>query len=741
MTRRPLLALASLALFFSACEPKESNAPDSAGAATGTAEAASGPQLGEPPATERVEVKDSYHGVEVTEHYRWLEDASDEKVEAWSDAQDAYARAYLDQLPGLTKLSDELEAIMGAKVQRHWDFTEKKGHLFAIRDAPPKQQPFLVELESFDSKEGRVVFDPEAFDPEGLTHIDWYRVSPDGETIAMSLSRAGSEVGDLHIIDRKTGEAVEAAIPRVNAGTAGGAVAWDPDSKGFFYTRYPRDGEQKPEEMSLHVRVYHHALGDDPKNDRYELGEGFPPIAEYDLDAEPETGRILCTVQYGDSGKFAHYLRDGKKKKWTQFSEFGDGKVQASFGATGELLIVTRKDAPRGELWRLKVEDVAKPERAVEVITEGEDTIVSSFWGAPTVVELDGVYYVLYQTGGPSELRAFDAKGSRIETKGMELLPTSSASSPTVLGDRLLYGNGSYVEPWGWYLYDFKAGKTTKSPLSNEPTADLSKVQVAREFATSKDGTKVPYNMLIPEGLERDGNNCTIVTGYGGYGINLSPGYRATLAPLLDRGCIWVVANLRGGSEYGDEWHEQGRLLVKQNVFDDLIAVLEALIANEYTSSEHLGMTGGSNGGLLMGAVLTQRPELTSAVVSRVGIYDMLRVELSPNGKFNIPEFGTVKDPEQFKALLGYSPLHHVRDDVSYPATLFTTGANDPRVDPMQSKKMTARMQAASGNDAPVLLRINSKGGHGGGAPLDERVAEAAHIDAFFLHALGVGVD
>ena len=739
MIRRSLLALAAVTVAAWACESKPSIAPD--GGSASPAAASVGPTWGQPPATERVEVVDRYHGVEVREHYRWLEDGDDAKVKAWSEAQDAHARAYLDQLPGLATLTKELEAIMGAQVQRHWGFSQQAGHLFAMRDAPPKQQPFLVELDAFDGTQGRVVFDPQAFDPEGLTHIDWYRVSPDGETIAMSLSRAGSEVGDLHLIDRRSGRAVEAPIPRVNAGTAGGAVAWDPDSKGFFYTRYPRDGEQSPEEMSLHVRVFHHELGVDPQKDRYELGEGFPPIAEYDLDAEPDTGRILCTVQYGDSGKFAHYLRDPKDEKWTQFSEFGDGKVQASFGAEGELLIVTRKDAPRGELWRLRVEDVAKPERAVELVGEGKDTIVSSFWGSSTVVELDGIYYLLYQTGGPSELRAFDRQGRRVEAKGMSLLPTSAASSPVVLGDRLLYGNGSYVEPWGWYLYDYASGSTTKSPLSNQATADLSRVEVLRAFATSKDGTQVPYNMLIPAGLEKDGRNCTIVTGYGGYGTNLSPGYRATLAPLLDRGCIWVVANLRGGAEFGDEWHEQGRLLVKQNVFDDLIAVLESLVSNAYTSPEHLGMTGGSNGGLLMGAVLTQRPELTRAVVSRVGIYDMLRVELSPNGKFNIPEFGSVEDPQQFEALYGYSPLHHVRDDVRYPATLFTTGANDPRVDPMQSKKMTARMQAASGNDSPVLLRINSQGGHGGGAPLDERVAESAHIDAFFLHSLGVKVE
>lgn len=731
--RRPLAAC--LLLCANACGPLPQ-------VGTGNADLASN-ESASPPATERIEVKDLHHGVEVVEHYRWLEDASDPKVQAWSDAQDAYARAYLDQLPGLEVLSEELREIMGAKVERHGSFAQQGGHLFAIRDAPPKQQPFLVELKSMEDKEARVVFDPVEFDPEGLTHIDWYRVSPDGKTIAMSLSRSGSEVGDLHLIDAQSGEPVEAPILRVNAGTAGGAVTWDSDSKGILYTRYPRDGEQKPAEMSLHVRVFHHKLGEDSKDDLYELGEELPGISEFHLEAEADTGRVICTVQYGDSGRFAHFLREPAKKKkpakWTQFSDFGDGKVQANFGAPGEILIVSRAGSPRGKLQSLATKSVDKPATIHTLIEEGKDTIVTSFWGAPSVARIGDRLYVQYQLGGPSELRAFDESGK--PAKAPELLPLSSASAPQDLGGKLLYGNGSYVEPWGWYLHDPKTGESKKSPLSQEATVDLSYVSVLREFATSADGTSVPYNLLMPEGLKRDGQNCTIVTGYGGYAINLTPGYRASLDPLLSRGCIWVVANLRGGAEFGEAWHEGGRLLQKQHVFDDFIAVLEALVQREYTSAEHLAMVGGSNGGLLMGAVMTQGPELVSGVVARVGIYDMLRVELSPNGRFNIPEFGSVEVAEQFEALHAYSPLHAVRDDLAYPSTLFTTGANDPRVDPMQSKKMAARLQAAAGTDKPILLRINGQGGHGGGAPLDTRVAEAAHIDAFFLHTLGVRVE
>jgi prolyl oligopeptidase len=276
-----------------------------------------------------------------------------------------------------------------------------------------------------------------------------------------------------------------------------------------------------------------------------------------------------------------------------------------------------------------------------------------------------------------------------------------------------------------------------KSPLTSPPAVNFKDVRVVREFARSKDGTKVPVNILIPKGARRDGRNPCVVTGYGGFGHSIRPSFQPAYRVLFDQGVVVAVANLRGGGEYGEAWHRAGMLTRKQNVFDDFTAVLEHLVERRYTSSARLGIMGGSNGGLLMGAVLTQHPALVKAVVSFVGIYDSLRVELSPNGAFNVPEFGTVKDPGQFKALYAYSPYHNVKDGTKYPATLFLTGANDPRVDPMQSRKMTARLQAANAAATPILLRTSATAGHGLDTSLSERIEETVDVYAFLLTQLG----
>ena len=268
--------------------------------------------------------------------------------------------------------------------------------------------------------------------------------------------------------------------------------------------------------------------------------------------------------------------------------------------------------------------------------------------------------------------------------------------------------------------------------------ASFDDIEVVREFAVSKDGTKVPVSILRKKGLKLDGSNPTILYGYGGYGINLTPRFSATLRIWFDAGGVYAVANLRGGGEFGEEWHKEGNLTHKQNVFDDFIACAEHVIRRKYTNPSKLAVMGASNGGLLMGAFLTQRPELARAVVSRVGIYDMLRVELDPNGVFNITEFGTVKDPDQFKALYAYSPYHHVKDGTAYPAVLFPCGENDGRVNPAQSRKMTARLQAATTSGHPILLRMTDSAGHGMGSSLRDRVAEQADIYCFLFEELGV---
>jgi prolyl oligopeptidase len=448
------------------------------------------------------------------------------------------------------------------------------------------------------------------------------------------------------------------------------------------------------------------------------------------------TGTLLATVQNGDGGEFAHYLRT-PAGAWSRLTDFPDRIVQATFGPGGELYLISRAGAPRGKILRLSS---ASPDigRAKTIIPEGPDTIVTSFYHAsPSLVATKSRLYIVYQLGGPSELRVFDVDGKRLPGPAQQ--PNSSTGGLTKLeADEVLFGKTSYVEPSAYWRFSAGSDKTEKTALATNSPVNFDDVEVVREFATSKDGTRVPVTIIVPRGTKRDGANPILVTGYGGYGVSLAPSFHPVWRVLLDQGVICAVANLRGGGEYGESWHLQGNLTKKQNGFDDFAAVLKHLIDRGYTNPKKLAIEGGSNGGLLMGAILTQHPELVKTIVSHVGIYDMLRSELSANGVFNIAEFGTVADPDQFRALYAYSPYHHVKPGVPYPSTLFLTGANDPRVDPMQSRKMTARLQAAASSAALILLRTSSNSGHGAGTALSERIEQTVDAFAFLFNQLGV---
>ncbi len=694
--------------------------------------------VGGPPPTPTKPVSETFHGVTVTEAYRWLEQGADAAVTAWSDGQNAHARAFLDVLPHRDAIATRVRAVMSAETESYHDLHVAGGQLFAVKRQPPRQQAFLVVMPSADAPgAARVLVDPNTLDPTGKTHLDWYVPSPDGQHVAVSISVGGTESGDVHVYAVKTGKQVFEVVPRVNGGTAGGDVAWAPDGKGFFYTRYPRGEERPAEDRDFYQQVYFHPLGKPTAKDRYELGRDLPRIAEIQLDGDAASGRLLATVQKGDGGEFAHFVRESDGA-WRTLSAFGDGTLQATFGPGGDLYALSRADAPRGRIVRVSPKDLDVAHGEV-IVPESQDAIVGDFWGPPSILTTKSRLLVTYQLGGPSTIRAFSLDGE--PQAGPKQPDVSSVSGMTPIGDEaILFRTASFLEPEAWQHFDASAGVTRVTQLVATSPVDLSGAEVVREMATSKDGTKVPLNILRPKGAPADGARKIIVTGYGGYGVDLQPWFNPSSAVLLEQGVWFVVTNLRGGGEFGEAWHRQGNLTNKQNVFDDFHACLRHLVERGFTQPEHLAIIGGSNGGLLMGATLTQQPADMAAVVSYVGIYDMLRVELSPNGAFNVPEFGTVRDPDQFRAMYGYSPYHHVQDGVAYPPVLFLTGENDPRVEPMQSRKMTARLQAAvaGGAGGPILLRTTKDAGHGGGTGLEERIAQTVDVDAFLFHALGV---
>jgi prolyl oligopeptidase len=368
--------------------------------------------------------------------------------------------------------------------------------------------------------------------------------------------------------------------------------------------------------------------------------------------------------------------------------------------------------------------------KATVVVPEGEGAIEHF---APSASRL----WVIDLLGGPSRLRSFPLGGGAPAT--IAVPPVSTVQALTVLdGDEILFNAASYIDPPAWYALSPGAAAPRRTSLVVKSPADYSAYEVVRETATSKDGTPIPINIVRKKGLKLDGNNPTLLTGYGGFGVSLTPRYNPRLLVFLEQGGVWALANLRGGGELGDAWHKAGMLTKKQNVFDDFIAAAQHLIDARYTSAKRLAIEGGSNGGLLMGAVVTQRPELFRAVVAHAGVYDMLRSESSPNGVFITTEFGTVKDAEQFRALYAYSPYHHVKDGAAYPAMLFTAGDNDPRVDPAHSRKMVARLQAATASTQPIFLRTNAATGHGMGSALSETIAEQADVYAFLFAQLGI---
>jgi len=679
--------------------------------------------------TAREPVTNSYHGVAVVDDYQWLEDSASPAVRDWTRQQNARTRDYFDRLEFHDGLTQQLAELIAEESASYGLMDCRGGNIFATRFKPPAQQPVLVRLKSiYPPALRKVVFDPNTWNTNGTTAMDWSVPSPDGRLVAVCLSENGSENGVLHFFAVDTGSALPDLIPGVQFPTGGGSAEWNADGTGIFYTRYPRPGERPDGDLNFFQQIWFHKLGTPVSADTYELGRDFPRIAEIELAASDDGRWLLATVANGDGGDYAHYLRDAAGA-WQQLTRFEDGIKEIKFGKDDALYLLSKKNAPRGKILRLP-QTKTDLSKATVVVPEGRD-VVSEY--EPSASGL----YVSVMEGGPSRLWFYPAaNGAAVE---VPILPVSSAGGLHCWrGDELVFANGSFLQPAGWYAWEPGLKQPRATALQMTSPANFDDIEVVREFATSSDGTKIPISILRKKGIRLDGKNPTILYGYGGYGINLTPAFSSTRRIWFDAGGVYAVANLRGGGEFGEAWHLAGNLTRKQHVFDDFIACAKHLIQRKYTNPEKLAVMGASNGGLLMGAFLTQRPDLARAVVSRVGIYDMLRVELDPNGAFNTTEFGSVKDEEQFKALYAYSPFHHVQDGTAYPAVLFPCGENDGRVNPAHSRKMTARLQAATSSGRPILLRTSATAGHGMGSSLKDRVAEQADIYAFLFQELGV---
>jgi prolyl oligopeptidase len=673
-----------------------------------------------PPITEVRPLSQDMHGTKVIDKYRWLEDGDSAETRKWVAGEMAYTRAVLDPLPGrdaIRKRLTELLHVGDITVPR----IGGKYYFYTRRDGL-QNQPVLYVREGVEGKD-RLLIDVNLLASDGTVALDWFEPSVHGKYVAYGTSANGSEMSTLHIVDTKSGKLLPDTIERTRAAS----IAWELDSSGFYYTRYPKKGDVAEGQERYNRHVFYHELGSDPVTDPLIFGEGRDPEDFPSVRLDNDGRMLLITVCQGWT-KTELFLMD--LKKGTPPTRITTGKNFLYSGSVynGRLYIITNEDAPR---YRMFVAEAGNYERDdwTEIIPQTGGVLKEADeWGEKI--------FARYEQNASSQLKVFDLQGRNVSNLTLPAIGTVFGSAGKWDHDEIFYGFESFTVAPSVYRYDVPSGATTLWAKVDAPSIDPSGYQVEQEWYQSKDGTRVPIFVVHRKGLKNDGHNPTLLTGYGGFNVSLTPEFDSEIYLWLEHGGVYAVANLRGGSEFGEDWHRAGMLDKKQNVFDDMIAAAEYLISEKYTDKDHLAIEGASNGGLLMGAMITQRPELFRAVVCRVPLLDMLRYQDFQIARLWIPEFGTAESPEQFKWLYAYSPYHHVKAGADYPAVMFMTGDSDSRVDPMHARKMTALMQSVA--KRPVLLRVERDSGHGAGTPVGKRVEEGTDVFSFLFWELGV---
>jgi prolyl oligopeptidase len=669
---------------------------------------------------------ENFHGTKVTDNYRWLEDGKSPETQKWVEEEMAYTRSLLDPLPGrdaINKRLTELLTIGNISVPeiagKHYFYTKREG---------PQNQPVLYVREGLNGKD-RVLIDPNQLAADGTIALDWYKPSEDGRYLAYGTSPSGSEMSTLQIVETNTGKLLPDTIERTRACS----IAWMPNNSGFYYTRYPKKGEVQAGQEVYNRHVFYHELGSDPAKDPLIFGEGRDPEDWPNVSLDNDGRLLLITVEQGWT-KTELFLMDLKAGTPPTRITTGKNFLYRCEVYNGRLYIVTNEDAPRYRLFVAEALDYDRDDWKELIPQIGAVLQGASLWG--------GRIFAQYEQNATSQLKVFDLGGKMLNELALPAIGSIFGSDGKWNRDEVFYGFQSFTIPPSIYRYDLQSGATSLWAKVDAPSIDPAAYEVHQEWYHSKDGTRVPMFIVHKKGLKKDGQNPALLTAYGGFNISLTPGFSRSAYLWLEHGGVYAVANLRGGAEFGEDWHRAGMLDKKQNVFDDMIAAAEYLIAEKYTDKNHLAIQGGSNGGLLMGAMITQRPDLFRAVVCQVPLLDMLHYQNFQIAKLWIPEYGSADNPEQFKWLYAYSPYHHVKAGEEYPAILFMTADTDTRVDPMHAKKMAAEMQAEAKNGTsrtrPILLRIETKAGHGAGKPVTKQIEEYTDIYSFLFWQLGV---
>lgn len=688
----------------------------------------------QPPKVRIERVTEELHGHKISDPFRWLEEAGSQETRDFTEAQNAYTEAVLSSVSTVDRaaLRQQVEELLTTgRVE-----PPKAGgnFFFYLRRDGRQNQPVLYVREGVHG-EDRVLLDVNTLAPDGTVALDWFYPSPDGRLLAYGTSVNGSEISTLEILETASCRRLPEKIERTRAAS----VAWLPDSTGFYYTRYPRPGDVPPGEEMYHRHVFFHRIGtgkSDGLDDPEVFGRDMNPEHWPSVKISEDGKWLLVRVDQGWV-KTELFLRD-LSGRHAQFVPVATGEDFVYDGEIfdGELYITTNEDAPRYRVLKVACAN-PKRENWHEIIRESDAVIEET--------EIIGRrLFVRYTRNAVSELRIFARDGAPIAEVA---LPAPGTIFASIGGkwdsEQAFLGFTSFAIPPSVFEVSLEGKVTPWAQVQSSIRPH--DYQVEQVSFNSKDGTRVPMFLVRRKGIARTGHMPTLLSGYGGFNVGRTPVFnRNAMLLLLERGGIYADVQLRGGNEFGEDWHRAGMLGNKQNVFDDFIAAAEYLIAERYTDPDHLAIQGGSNGGLLMGAAITQRPDLFRAAVCQVPLLDMLRYHLFEIARLWIPEYGSAQDAEQFKYLFQYSPYHHVREGVLYPAVLFMTAESDTRVDPMHAKKMAALMQSHSANgkdgheDRPILLRVDTRAGHGVGKPIAKLVDDAVDFWTFIFWQLGI---
>jgi len=710
MTIRLLLLCAALAL--SACDRDEPAAPTSAV---------------HYPKTAKIDHVDTYHGVDVADPYRWLEDdvRESDAVKSWVDAQNDVTFAYLETIAD--------RDIIRKRLTELWDyerfgmpFKEGGRYYYSYNNGLQNQDVIYVQ-DSLDG-EARLLIDPNTWSDDGTVALSSYYPSPDARHVAYLVQDGGSDWRKARVIDVDNGKTLDDELDWLKFTD----LSWARDGSGFYYSRYPETADEaRYQSLNKNQAVYFHRLGTLQADDALVFASPEHPDWGFSASVSDDGGHLVITVWKGTDDRYQIIHQDlaDPDSKPEYLIEGFDHDFTFVGNVGNDLYFRTNRDAPRNRLIVIDPTDPS-PENWREIIPQAEDVL-------DDVSLVGGVIIASYMQDAQTVVKVFDIAGSRVGNINLPGIGTATGFNGRFDDPETFFTYTSFDTPTTVNRLDVSSGDVT---VFRKPDVDFDSDDyvVKQVFYTSRDGTRVPMFISHRADVEPDGNTPTLLYGYGGFNISLTPSYSTTRLAWMEMGGIYAVANLRGGGEYGEEWHQAGTKLQKQNVFDDFVAAAEYLIAEGYTKPSNLAIFGGSNGGLLVGAVTNQRPDLFAAALPAVGVMDMLRFQEFTAGRFWVDDYGSSQDPQEFAALYAYSPYHNVKPGTDYPAVLVTTADTDDRVVPGHSFKYAAAMQAAQAGDTPVLIRIETRAGHGSGKPTEMIIDEYADRWAFLVRNLGM---